>query len=806
MGHPGLLEKKGAEKVIILSTGSSNTRRYNEGKATSLFFILMPHQALPLTAAPAEEKTETHFTTVKKRDGRSVAFDKSRITTAILKAMRAAGEGAENEAKFVSDLVVRELSAKLSSPRILGIEEIQDMVEECLVLADYPKTAKAYILYRQARAEVREKARAVPDRVKKLAEESKKYFRNALGEFIYYRTYSRWIEEEGRRETWIETVDRYMRFMRGNLGDKLSENEYETLKEAILRQEVMPSMRLLWSAGTAAEKTNVTAYNCSFIAPSKIKDFAEIMYLSMCGCGVGFSVEEQTVQQLPQIQHQTGTMLPVHAVEDSKEGWGDALTIGLEAWFGGKDIQFDFSKVRPAGARLRTMGGKSSGPGPLKDMLEFARKKILLRQGKRLRPIDVHDIVCKIGDIVVMGGVRRSALISLSDLDDSEMRHAKAGQFWLTEPQRALANNSVSYNEKPSASEFLEEWMALSKSGTGERGIFNRGGLKYQMPERRWKMFEQDAATSGTNPCGEINLKSKEFCNLTEVVARAEDTEESLLNKARLATILGTYQSTLTDFQYLSEEWKINCEAERLLGVSVTGQWDCPEARNPETLKKMLEASIRINEEYAKKFGINAASAVTCVKPSGTVSQLVDASSGMHPRHSPYYIRRVRISSTDSLFKMLKDQKFPFKPEVGQTMADATTYVFEFPVKSPDRASVRKDFPALEQLEYWKIVKQNYTEHNPSVTVSVGENEWIAVANWVYENWDIVGGLSFLPKEEGNVHYELAPYEEITEDQYEEAARAMPKVDFSQILLYEIDDETKGAKELACAGGFCEVS
>lgn len=767
----------------------------------------MSNQALLLnTAAVSAEKSVAPFTTVKKRDGRAVSFEQSRITIAIAKAMRAAEEGGENEAGFVSDLVVRELAKKYPQGHILGIEEIQDAVEECLVLADYPKTAKAYILYRHARAEIREKVRAVPGRVRKLAEESKKYFKNSLGEFIYYRTYSRWIDEEGRRETWIESVDRYMSFMKENLADMLSDNEYGELKEAILQQDVMPSMRLLWSAGTAARKTNVAAYNCSFIAPSKIKDFAEIMYLSMCGCGVGFSVEEQTVQRLPQIMHQTGEMLPTHIIEDSKEGWGDALTLGLESWFLGKDIKFDFSKVRPSGARLRTMGGKSSGPGPLKELLEFARKKILLRQGKRLRPIDVHDIVCKIGDIVVMGGVRRSALISLSDLGDSEMRYAKTGQFWLTEPQRALANNSVAYNEKPSATEFLDEWMALAKNGTGERGIFNRGGLKHQMPKRRWELFRGDAAESGTNPCGEINLKSKEFCNLTEIVARPEDTEERLLKKARMAAILGTYQSTLINFQYLSDEWKTNCQSERLLGVSITGQWDCPAVRSPEMLKKMRDTAVSTNEEYAKRFNINASAAVTCVKPSGTVSQLVDASSGMHPRHSPYYIRRVRISSTDSLFKMLKDQKFPFKPEVGQTMADASTYVLEFPVKAPNGSAVRGNFSALEQLEYWKMVKQNYTEHNPSVTILVGEKEWIAVANWVYENWDIVGGLSFLPKEEGNTHYELAPYEEITKEEYDKMMLAAPNVDFSQILLYEKGDETKGAKELACAGDSCEVT
>ena len=461
--------------------------------------------------------------------------------------------------------------------------------------------------------------------------------------------------------------------------------------------------------------------------------------------------------------------------------------------------------MRPAGSRLKTMGGKSSGPAPLKSLLEFARRKILSNQGRRLSSIDVHDIICKIGDIVVMGGVRRSALISLSDLEDKEMQNAKTGQFYLIEPQRSLANNSVAYNSKPATTEFLEEWLALAKSGTGERGIFNRGGLKKQMPERRWKIFEKDAATSGTNPCGEINLKSKEFCNLTEVVARAEDTEESLLEKIRLATILGTYQSTLTNFPYLSPEWKKNCDEERLLGVSITGQWDSMAARDKGTLLKLKEKAIETNKIYAGKFGINPSMAITCTKPSGTVSQLVDAASGMHPRYSKYYIRRIRISASDSLFHMLKDQKVPYHPEIGQGIDSATTYVLEFPVKAPEGAVFKDDLNAIEQLEYWKLVKENYTEHNPSVTISVGEEEWIKVANWLYDNWDILGGLSFLPREDENHVYELAPYEAITEERYNQLVEAMPEIDFSQIMVYEKEDETQGAKELACVGATCEI-
>lgn len=747
-----------------------------------------------------------NFDKIRKRDGRIVPFNQDKITNAILKAMIATGEGLQPDAKGVSDRVVKELKTKYAANYVLGIEEIQDVVETALIVMDYVKTAKAYILYRQKRAEIRGRRKDVPEQIKGLAAESKKYFRNPLSEFIYYRSYSRWIESEGRRETWIETVDRYISFMKENLRNKLRDDEYDELREAILKQEAMPSMRLLWSAGVAARKSNVSVYNCSYVAPSKITDFAEIMYLLMCGAGVGFSIEYQTVQMLSIIKKQTGKALPTMVIEDSKEGWGDALTTGLSAWFEGKDINFDFSKLRPAGARLKTMGGKSSGPEPLIQLLSFARRKILAKQGRRLETIDVHDIVCKIAEVVVMGGVRRSAMISLSSSDDERMRAAKTGQFYLTEPQRSLANNSVAYNEKPTAAQFLEEWLSLVRAGTGERGIFNRGGLKFQVPQRRWKSLEKDLATSGCNPCGEINLKSKEFCNLTEVVARMEDTEESLLRKIKLATILGTYQSTLTDFPYISKEWKKNCEEERLLGVSITGQWDCPAIRNREVFKRMKDRAIEINKEYSRRFGIDASLAVTCVKPSGTVSQLVDAASGMHPRYSPYYIRRIRISATDSLFQMLKDQKVPYHPEIGQDIKSATTYVLEFPVKAPDGTSVFKDDQtAIEQLEYWKMVKQNYTEHNPSVTISVAEDEWIKVADWVYNNWEIIGGLTFLPKEDKNHVYALAPYEAVSEEKYNELAKNFPEIDFSQIIVYEKEDETQGAKELACSAGTCEI-
>ncbi|MFA6430599.1 MAG: ATP cone domain-containing protein [Candidatus Paceibacterota bacterium] len=742
---------------------------------------------------------------IKKRDGSVVPFDLSKIINAIFKAMTKVSEGSIEEAELVANKVLSELVriAKRSDTFIPGIEDIQDIVEKELILGEYVQSAKEYILYRQERNKLREVGIEVPAKVKKLATDSKKYFRNQLGELVYYRTYSRWIDEEGRRETWIETVDRYMAFMKNNIGDLVKPAEYKELREAILKQEVMPSMRLLQFAGTAAGKTNVCAYNCSFIAPSKIQDFAEIMYISMCGTGVGFSVESQNVQSMPQIKFQTGKKLPDYVIADSKEGWADALAFGMKTWFDGNDVNFDYSKIRPAGARLKVMGGKASGPEPLIRLLNLVRSKVMKRQGRRLTNLDAHDIICSIGDCVVAGGVRRSALISLSDLDDSEIRDAKKGQFFLTDPQRSIANNSAVYLQKPSSTEFFDEWIALMKSGSGERGIFNRGGLLKTLPKRRIEALKGYLGDLGTNPCGEIILQSKQFCNLSEVVARSEDTEQTLMRKIKLATLLGTYQSTLLNFGYLSKEWRENCEKERLLGVSITGQWDCPAVRNEKILQKMRNEAIKMNQTLAKRFKINPSTCITCVKPSGTVSQTVDCSSGMHTRFAPYYIRRVRISATDSLFKMLRDQGFPYQPEVGQPKDNATTYVLEFPIKSPKGSVYNKDLTALKQLEYWKMVKVNYTEHNPSVTIYVGENEWIEVANWLYTNWDIIGGLSFLPR---NDHvYQLAPYEEIDEKKFKELSSKMGIVDFSKIITYERQDETEVKKELACSGGVCEI-
>ena len=761
------------------------------------------------------QSKSSKLTNIVKRDGSVVPFDARKIALAVEKAMKAAEEFKDGAAQRVAEAVAKKLQTQKENDAtfVPSVEGLQDLVETELMLQKFPAAAKAYILYRANRTRMRQKQGTVPERVRALAAESKEYFKdNPLGEFVYLRTYARWIESENRRETWIETVDRYISFMKENLGEKLSEREYAEVREAILKQEVMPSMRLMQFAGEPARKCNTCAYNCTFTAPVKLADFAEIMYLSMQGCGVGFAVESQNIEKLPQIKKQLKKKLPTHVIHDSKEGWCDALTLGMKTWYSGKDIDFDFSQIRPAGARLKTMGGKASGPEPLQSLLGFTREKILRRQGRRLRAIDAHDIICKIGECVVAGGVRRTAMISLSDLDDTDLRDAKKGQFFLTDPYRSVANNSAVYENKPTNTELMEEWVALMKSGSGERGIFNRGAIANTLPKRRTAYFKKlgyigpDGVVQGsigTNPCGEILLQSKQFCNLSEVIARAHDTHESLVRKARLAALLGTYQSTLTKFRYISKKWTDNCENERLLGVSVTGQWDCEAARQPETMRAMRDVAVKENAAYAKRFGVKQSMAVTAVKPSGTVSQAFNCSSGIHPRHSKYYIRRVRISATDSLFKMMRDQGVVFYPEVGQTAENASTYVLEFPVKSPSGSVFKDDFSALQQLEYWKTVKLNYTEHNPSATISVSEDEWIGVVDWIQKNWDIIGGLSFLPRYDHV--YRLAPYESIDKKRYEEMTENFPEIDYSKLVTYEHTDETEQKKELACAAGVCEI-
>ena len=747
---------------------------------------------------------------IRRRTGEVVPFELERVARAIFKAFEVSGEGDEAKSEVVANSVFKtlldlrnDLVSKNKSAKFLPtVELVQDFVEKELMKNGFTETAKKYILYRNKRSELRAAFGPVSESVRQAVEESSKYFSSPYSEYIFYQFYSRWIPELGRRETWIESVDRYMAYMKENISDKLTAKEYNDVREAILNQDICPSMRLLWSAGKACRQSNVWAYNCSYIAPTCPQDLGEIMYISMCGAGLGFAVEWENVQQFPQIKKQGKEKPTTHVVIDSKEGWADAFVLGLKSWFDGKDVKFDYSMIRPAGARLETAGGRASGPQPLMDLMDFARRKILAKQGRRLSNLDMHDIICQIGMIVVAGGVRRSALISLSELEDTELRDAKKGQFYLTEGQRSMANNSAVYNAKPGAEEFLDEWTSLVKSKSGERGIFNRAGLEKQVPARRWAAIKDERQT-GLNPSGEINLRSKQFCNLTSIVIRPKDTVATLKRKMELATLLGTYQSTLTNFGYLSKKWKENCEAERLLGVSLTGYYDNPIIRDDKVLDMLKADSVETNKKYAKRFGINASTAITCVKPHGNSGQLLGVGSGMHPWYAPYFIRRVRISHTDTLLQMARDQGVPCLPEVGQAESTATTYVLEFPVKAPEGAIFKDEVSALDLMKEWKRLKEHFVEHNPSATIYVGPDEWIAVGNFVYENWDWIGGLSFLPRSEHV--YQLAPYEAITKEEYERRARAIGKIDFSKLSQYEAADNTTGAKEFACVSGVCEI-
>lgn len=623
--------------------------------------------------------------------------------------------------------------------------------------------------------------------------------------FIAKSRYSRWIEEEARRETWTETVDRYVRFMRNTpAGKKVSKQDWNEIREAILFDDVMPSMRGLMTAGEALERENLAQFNCSFIAIDDVRSFDEALYILMNGVGLGFSVESQYVAQLPTVNEhfeRTGSTI---VVQDSKAGWARAFRELLAMLYAGQIPAIDVTKVRPSGARLKTFGGRASGPQPLVDLFDFTIAIFKNAAGRKLTPIECHDIMCKVGDVVVVGGVRRSALISQSDLYDYEMSKAKSGAWWESTGYRRLANNSAVYYKKPSVGEFLQEWGSLYESKSGERGIINMEGLRGSTLAPRRDLSQ----IQGLNPCAEILLRSKQLCNLTEVIVKEDDTLESLARKVRIATILGTVQSSLTNFKYLRKIWRDNCEEERLLGVSLTGQFGHRLLSGREgldelglALDSLRETAIEVNAVYAKRIGINPSTAITTVKPSGTVSQKTGTSSGMHPWHNDYILRSVRADNKDPMTMFMVDMGIPNEPDV---MAPDTTTVFYFPQAAPEGAVTRKELSALEHLEIWKVYKTHWTEHNPSVTINVKEDEWIEVANWVYENWEFVGGISFLPYDTGN--YKQAPFADITKEQYEAAVEKMPvAIDWEWLTDYEKFDTTVGSQSLACVAGNCEV-
>jgi len=628
--------------------------------------------------------------------------------------------------------------------------------------------------------------------------------------FISTSRYSRWIEEENRRESWEETVDR---FMEDVVSQKIHYENidiydidiYDKIRNAILNLEIMPSMRAMMTAGKALDRDNTCAYNCSYLPVDDMKSFDEAMFILMCGTGVGFSVERQYVSKLPEVPEKMFESQTTIVVADSKEGWAKALRQLISLLYSGEIPKWDMSKVRPAGSRLKVFGGRASGPEPLDQLFRFVVSIFKNAAGRKLNSLECHDIMCKIGEVVVVGGVRRSAMISLSNLSDDRMRNAKTGQFWETNPQRSLANNSVAYTEKPDASTFLHEWASLVDSGTGERGMFSRVAAQ----KHTGKNGRRDPNHEfGTNPCSEIILRPYQFCNLTEVVVRAEDTLVDLERKVKLATILGTIQATYTHFPYLRKIWTKNTEEERLLGVSLTGIMDhnILNGTNPlgnltAALTALKNAAIDTNREWAEKLGIPTSAAITCVKPSGTVSQLVDSASGIHPRHNPYYIRRVRGDNKDPITQFMKDMGIPNEPDI---MKPDHTTVFSFPVKAPSGAITRHDLSAEEHLDLWKIYAEFWCEHKPSITVSVKPDEWVSVGSWLYDNFNIASGLSFLPHSDHI--YKQAPYEDCTKEEYNRLKDLMPTaIDWSKLSDYETEDSTKSSMTAACSAGSCEI-
>lgn len=641
-------------------------------------------------------------------------------------------------------------------------------------------------------------------------------FESPAQEFTYIRTYSKWIEACQRREAYEESVDRFIDFLKQTRGAQVPEKVFRKIKEYMLRLEVLPSMRLFWSAGAAALRDSTCGFNCAFSAVDSVQSFSECLFALMSGSGYGFSVEKKYIEKLPPVPGFGPLSCGEFVVEDSKEGWADSVAALMTAIYSGQDLSMIYNEIRPQGERLKTMGGRSSGPAPLLTLHNFIRETMAKAQNRKLSPIECHDIMNQIAEIVVVGGVRRSSQVSLSDLDDAEMASCKE---WPFPPRRSMANNSAVYYERPSAARFLTEWASLANSGTGERGIFNLGGARLSAPKRR-----NSNLLAGSNPCLEVVLRSREMCNLSEVVVRADDDLDDLLQKVETAAWLGAIQSTYTNFTYLGRQWAKNCNEERLLGVSLTGQFDNFHLMNdPTTLTALKQKALKVAAHASKKLGVSMSAAVTLGKPSGTVSQLVNCSSGAHARHSQYHIRRYRISSTDPLFKMLASQGMKFWPEVGQREEDwgkndhctifepgkkwspqkVRTWVCEFPIASPRGAITRSQVSALDHLNYYLTVQKNWCEHNQSITISVRPDEWFSVGEAVYKNWDHINGVSFLPYDGG--HYDLAPYEEITESEYQNRMKSFPKIDYSQLSRFETAGSEEEPGSYSCTGGKCDL-
>jgi ribonucleoside-diphosphate reductase alpha chain len=733
-------------------------------------------------------------TTIVKRDGRVVPFDIGRIENAMARCFASFNRTSYTPITTLAQQAVNRIAAKYDQPTV---EDVQDTVEMVLQAAGEYEAAKRYILYRAEHAKQRIE-RPIPEEVRRAFEESDQYFPTQLQKFQFYDKYARFNYESGRRETWVETVDRAVNYLHELGGERLPAETYQRIRNGMLEMRAMPSMRLLAMAGAAAHRNNITIYNCSYQPVESIDSFVEALIISMCGCGVGYSVESQYVENFPRIKRQTSHKPQLIAVEDSAEGWADALRVALQTWFEGGDIHFDLSQLRPAGAPLKVKGGRASGPEPFRQMLEFTRARIRARQGSFLRPIDAHDIMCAVGNAAVSGGVRRTAMIALFDYDDMEMRRAKDGDFERDNSQRWNANNSTVWPAGGLTQiELAKQMLEMVEGGRGEPGIFNREAAVSMSPARRKpELF-------GCNPCGEINLRSWQFCNLSIAVARANDTYDTLKEKVELATLIGTIQSLATNFPGLRPMWQENCDEERLLGVDINGQLDSPVAQDAAVQRKLRAHAVEVNRQTAQQLGINQSAAVTCVKPSGNSSQLLDCSPGIHTRWSPYYIRNVRVSAHSPLFKVLRDAGAPMDPENGQTPENANTWVIHFPVKAPDGAVTRKDRSAVQQCEYWLQNKLNWTEHNPSVTITYNPDEVLDLIKWVWEHRDVIGGMTFLPA--FDAQYAQMPYQEITPEEYERAAAVFSQIDFAKLYRYEEEDLTTAAQELACLAGVCEV-
>lgn len=741
---------------------------------------------------------------VAKRDGTRVPFDVNRIESAVARCFAELDQQPRLAPADVAEGVARALSVRFTDGRVPNVEDVQNAVEFALYSSGAFQAAKAYILYREHRAQER-KVRDVPEDVRNAFEADKKWFSTPSQFFNFYDKYSRYNWDLGRRETWEETVERVVDHLKWEVDQHkpgaIRNEVFNRLHDAILNMEIMPSMRLLAMAGPAAQRNSMALYNCSYMPVKDIESFAEAMLISMAGCGVGFSVEREYVEQFPRIKRQKKKQdVSTHVIEDSTEGWANAIRVGLTHWWDGYDVKFDDSQVRPAGAPLRTKGGRASGPEPLTRALAQLREIVLSRQGSYLRTTDAHLMMCGVGDAAVQGGVRRTAMISLFDWDDHEMRNIKSGANM--NPLLWNSNNSAVWPEDISDVDIMQQMLDMVKSRSGEPGIFSRANAVKTKPRRR------KAAKFGTNPCGEIMLRPFGFCNLSQAVSRAGDGVQDLRDKVELATIIGIIQSLSTRFPGLRDEWKANAEEERLLGVDLTAQVDCELLREDDEagrkLRDELNAyALEVATEYAGLLGINVPAAISCNKPAGNSAELLNSSNGIHRRHSEFYERRMTIGAHTPLFKVLRNQGVPMEPQFGSTAETATKWIARFPKKSPEGAPLKTTSTAVEQLEFWLLNKEHWTEHNPSCTIDYRDDEVIDMIAWVVKHKDRIGGLSFLPKTD--TVYAQMPFQEITEAEYNDLVKVFPDVDYSEIYSHELEDMTTAAQELACFAGSCEV-